>query len=572
MTGDNGKCPVLFFGADDIPALKQDAEGSKATLWQRVLGAAEGYLEQPVAQPNLDRPWAPYLSSAAARLRSIRACALAYLMTGREEFHHRASQAVEATLEWESWVDPCHETGGKQYGLMTGIVSTALAHYLDWCGAAVSADERATIAEQFNHKAVGPLLHDMAMPVPFFRDHVNNWVAVMTGGAGLMSLLLMRDDPGYEEVLEKCVFHLRRYLNWVNDDGSTDEGGGYWEFGMTNAAILLDALRVNADRLPDSLKWQSAGELHKFAKLAKTAYFPLYCIQGAQYVVDFGDTAIVDAARMQPLFAWFARVWRNGHFQWMCDRLEGQDPLAFVWYDPTVEPAPPTDLPPSKNFPGAGWGILRSDPEDENGFLLAVRAGHNAKTHRHYDLGTITVRAGGVGLIIDAGHPTYSADYWNKGAPTYERDTIGHNCILVDGDGQRGGEHNRAEITRLEDLGDRKYLTVEVRCPDTGIELHRREMSVDLSGGASGRLTISDEVRLTRSATVTWLFHFQEDAQVAGNRITITNGPAKLVMEVASSAPVTIAIERDHPVPFVSIRSNSSAHDHSLTLKCDIQA
>jgi hypothetical protein len=563
--------PTLFFGPEQVTALREEAQGRKAALWRRVLAAAERRLKEPVPQEDLSKPWAAYLSCASERLSIVRSCSLAYLMTGREEFHRRARQEVEAILEWESWIDPCHERQGRKYGLMTGIVSTALAHYLDWCGSAVSEEERASVADHFRRKAVEPLLHDMALPASFFKDSVNNWVAVMTGGAGLMSLLLMEEQPGYADLLEKCVFHLRRYLNWANDDGSTDEGGGYWAFGMGNAAILLDALRVNADRLPARLKWQSAGELHRFPALAATAYFPLYCIQGAQYVVDFGDTRIEDAGRMQPLFAWFAGIWRNGHFQWLCDRIESDDPLGFVWYDPTVEAVSPADLPTSKSFHGAGWGIMRSDLDDERGFLLAVRAGHNAKTHRHYDLGTIILRAGGRGLIIDAGHPGYSADYW-AGKPTYARDTIGHNCILVDGEGQQDGARDTAEITCLEDLGDTKHLTVEVRCPDTGIELHRRQMTVELSGNTSGKLTLCDEVSLARSARVTWLFHFEQDAELRGNAVVISNGGVKLTMTVPARTPVEVLIERDYPVPFVSIRTTAAAEAHSLEMHCEIEA
>ena len=504
--------PTLFFRSADVDRLKDEAEESKREIWERVLQSAEDWLTQPTDEPDLSRPWAPYLVSAHTRLRAIRACGLAYLMTDREEFHQRAKQDVEAILQWESWIDPCHEKQGRKYGLMTGLTCAALAYYLDWCGAAVTDDERSTLSEHIKKKAVAPLFHDMDKPVPFFKDYVNNWVAVMTGGAGLVSLLYMDEDPSYEEVLQRCVEHLLRYLRWINDDGSTDEGGGYWEFGMTNAAILLDALCINDDRLPAALDEQSAGEFYKYPRLATTAYFPMYCIQGSQYVVDFGDTRIEDAGRMQQLFAWLARVWRSGHFQWLCDRTPSDHPMTFVWYDPSVAPVPPRDLTPSRRFEGTGWGVLRSDLEDENGLLLAVRAGHNAKTHCHFDLGTITLRAGGKGLIIDAGHPGYSTAYWSQTYGHYGRDTIGHNCILVDGQGQKRGAEEHAEITELTDDGATKRLCIDMRLPGSGIERHRREILVELSAEGPDTVRISDDVRLDREARIAWLFHFEEAA------------------------------------------------------------
>jgi len=575
---DGSRLPMLFFGADDVPKLKEEAKNAKKVVWHRVLLAAEDYLDQPTPQPNLTQPWAVYLTCAEERRRIVRSCSFAYLMTGRDEFHRRAKQEIDAILRWESWIDPDHART-LRYCLMTGITSAALAHYLDWCGPAVSVRERALIVEQHKRKAVKPLLADMAEPVPFFKDHINNHLAVDLSGTGLMALLLIDEEPVYREVLEKCAFHLRRYVNWIRDDGSTDEGGKYWRYGMEHAALLLDALRINAGRLPDRLKWERVGEMYRLPKgvtsrtpLETTGYFPLYCIQGSQYVVDFGDTRIEDAGRMQPLFAWLARIWRNGHFQWQADRLQSDNPLAFIWNDPTVDSKPPTDLAPSKAFHGAGWGILRSDLQDPNGFLLAIRAGHNSMTHRHHDLGTIIVRAGGRGLIVDSGHPTYSKDYWG-GKQNYYRETIGHNCILVDGKGQKYGRQNRAEITRLQDLGNEKYLCVDIRCPSTGIELHRRRIAVKLSGKLSAGFTINDEIRLAKSAKVTWLFHFEKDAdaEINGNRVVIKNGPVRLTMNVPPDAPVRTAIERNHPVPLVSIAAESKATHHSLELACEIE-
>lgn len=572
------RLPMLFFGRDDVPKLKAEAKDAKKAIWNRVLQAAEGYLGQPTPQPNLSQPWAAYLSCAEKRRTIVRACSFAYLMTGRDEFHRRAKQDIDAILQWERWIDPDHDRS-LDYSLMTGIISAALAHYLDWCGAAVSGEEKATIVEHHKRKAVKPLLHDMAVPAPFFKDRVNNHIAVDVSGAGLMALLLMDEEPVYREVLEKCVFHLRRYVNWINDDGSTDEGGGYWTFGMEHAALLLDALRANAGRLPERLNWERVGEMYRLPKglrsrtpLEKTGYFPLYCIQGSQYVVDFGDTRIEDADRMQPVFLWLARVWRNGHLQWQADRLESDKPLAFIWCDPTVDSKRPTDLVSSKAFHGAGWGILRSDLEDPNGVLLAIRAGHNSMTHRHYDLGTIIVRAGGRGVIVDSGHPTYSKDFWS-GKRDYHRETIGHNCVLVDGKGQRHGPQNRAEITRLQDFGNEKYLCIDIRCPSNGIELHRRQITVTLSDKTSADLLINDEIQLAKSAQVTWLFHFEEeaDAEVDGNRVTVKNGPARLTMNIPPDAPVTMSIERDHPIPFVSIASKVKETRHSLKLTCKIE-
>ena len=236
-----------------------------------------------------------------------------------------------------------------------------------------------------------------------------------------------------------------------------------------------------------------------------------------------------------------------------------------------MEPKLPKDLSPSRYFPGAGWGILRSDLEDENGFLLAVRAGHNAMSHRHFDLGSIILRSRGRGLIIDSGLPEYSTDYW-RGVSNYKRNTIGHNCILVDGKGQGNGEENRAEITRLQDFGNTKYLCVDVRCPSNNINLHRRQISVELDQNGTDKLMIEDEVRLSKKAKVSWQFHFEKEAKVQDKVICIKNDPVSLAIEVNSPDDFNISIERDYPVPFAQIETSAKGNNFTLKLACKIRS
>jgi len=561
----------LLLTDEDIQRLR-NAEGEVGERRERVIAAAEALLDEPVAEPDLDRPWGPYLTCAGQRMRAIQRCALAYLLTGRAEFHQRAKASAHAILEWESWIDPCHERPEQRFGLMTGIVCQALAHYLDWCADAVDEDELREIADHHRRKAVEPLLRDMELPKRFFRDEVNNWVAVMVSGPGLMSLLLMDREPFYEQILERCAFHLRRYLTWVNDDGSTDEGGNYWAFGMEHALPLMEALRINAHRLPAALRWQSAHELSRIPALAQTAYFPLYCIQGDTYVVNFGDTDIGPADRMEAPLRCLARTYQDPHIQWLADRVPSDSPLALIWHDAELSADPPTDLSASRAFHGAGWGIVREDLESEDGLLLAVRAADNAKTHCHKDLGTFILRAQGRDLIVDPGRPQYCADYWIHGALTYGRETLGHNCVLVDGEGQEKGADQRAEITRMEDHGLRKYMTVEVRAERIGLELQRRAFEVVLDD--SSAIRISDEVRLTRLGTITWLLHYAPDAEasVEEDCIIIRNGPVALRICTAPSEPVSVRIETEHEVPFVAIETAEPVEFANLDLNCTVEA
>ncbi len=561
----------LFLTPEDLEQLRS-AEDRRRPIIDRCIATAERLLDEPVVHPDMDRPWGPYLSPASDNLAHLRRCAFAYLMTGDERFHRRAKAAVDEMLGWDRWIDPYHERPDRRYGLMTGIVSTAMAHYLDWCGDAIDDEERALIANTWRKMAVEPLIHDTDLPAGMFFESFNNWISVMVGGAGLMSLLLMDREPFLEELLVRCDFHLRRYLDWINDDGSTDEGGSYWAFGMEHAVPLLEAFRRHGDRLPGALRWRKADALYRHRKLALTGYFPMYCMQGAEHVVNFGDCDVVPLHRAQPILYWLAARSGDGRLQWLADRLENDDPMSAVYCDPQLEAEPPDKLPSSRAFHGAGWAMLREDLDSTDGFLLAVRGGHNAKTHCHHDLGTFIIRAGGRNLIVDCGRPQYCKDYWIHGVFTYGRETIGHNCILIDGQGQQGGMAERAEITRCEDFGREKHMSIEVRAEEIALQLHRRQFDVTL--GEPTRVEINDEVQLARKARVTWLLHYdpEGEAEIDGDRVIIRSGEASITMTVSAPIAVELRVETDHEVPFVAIETPEIGRDLSLRLECEIMA
>ena len=85
-------------------------------------------------------------------------------------------------------------------------------------------------------------------------------------------------------------------------------------------------------------------------------------------------------------------------------------------------------------------------------------------------------------------------------------------------------------------------------------------------------LTLDDEVRLEKKAEVAWMFHFKGDAQVEGGLVTITNGPAQLNLKVSSPSPLGMSIERDYPVPFVSIKTERSGESFTLRFQAEAKS
>jgi hypothetical protein len=163
---------------------------------------------------------------------------------------------------------------------------------------------------------------------------------------------------------------------------------------------------------------------------------------------------------------------RRGDYQWMAQRsmsaTEGfshEMLVQFLFADPTLETRRP-DLPTGRFFPSIETAVMRSDWTDDATFL-GVHAGGTVVPHSHLDIGTFTLIGRGERVIDDAGKWPYdhAAGFFDNTGPRWHyeaNDTVGHNTVLVDGQGQVFGEGCAGQIIASDLTGGATTLVADL--------------------------------------------------------------------------------------------------------------
>ena len=180
-------------------------------------------------------------------------------------------------------------------------------------------------------------------------------------------------------------------------------------------------------------------------------------------------------------------------------------------------------------FRDAGFVSMHTQIEDpDNDTAVLVRASKfGCVSHMHADQGSFAVISRGKGLISPSG-------YFGRGAGTdhhlkWTHQTMAHNCVLVDGVGQRARKFDtRGQIVTLEEAGTYAYtrLNLEEAYP----ELTACERTIVLI--RPGVIVVYDHLEAEQPVQYAWLAHTLSAPQADGMHVRVERDPAVLEMEV----------------------------------------
>ena len=240
---------------------------------------------------------------------------------------------------------------------------------------------------------------------------VNNWNPWINSNWLAAALLLEEDPERRAAAMHKSLRSLDIFLGVYADAGGCDEGPGYW--GRA-AASLFDCL--------DLLHSATGGQLDVYgeAKIRNMGAFIYRTHIHDDYFVNFADASAVT----HPTGSLVTRYGRAvgdtemaGFGAWLMggdpsDRgvVEGSLgrilPALFDIPDPP-DAAPVQPLPCDAWFDGIQVMVARDVGGTAEGLFVAAKAGHNAESHNHNDVGNVIVYVNGKPLIVDAGVETY---------------------------------------------------------------------------------------------------------------------------------------------------------------------
>jgi hypothetical protein len=194
----------------------------------------------------------------------------------------------------------------------------------------------------------------------------------------------------------------------------------------------------------------------------------------AQYntTVDYADSYRKDSYGSDYQLRALASEYRDGYAQWLAGELDRADVLFpytrwlnLIWYDPSVDEKPPSDLPTLYHFTDMDFVSARSDWSGNESYVFfkcGPYIGHKAimeavycpssAHHTHPDQNHFIVFGRGEWLIRDDGN--------------YGKYTGQHNTLLIDSGEQLGGGDSIFDAVELHGMKAQPRIIRAVSTPD----------------------------------------------------------------------------------------------------------
>lgn len=466
---------ALVLNRDELAAVKQKlSRGIGRRFLDEVLRAADAQLDfEPEQLVGTYLPVTYAVERASVPWRQTRRWftqlvygGLAHLLTGDESYGAMVRRALLAAVRVHFWAPgfvsriPVGLQGYRAPFIESHMAQAAALAY-DFVYHLLSDEERREVEDAFHAKVV-PWI-DM-----YLRKYADGYLlrsnqgSVFSTGLYYACRVAMRSHPEAEAVLERGIAWLKKMLPFYYlEDGSTNEGVGYWEYATHHAAEAVFLMSRYKGVQP-----------REFAHEAFPATIDFILHMRSLSRSDLGFLRIGDCMEkfsvMGSSFLFFARYFGDDRALWLWNEYYREGPLTaylteeasdysnagaycthglmtLLWYDESDAALP--QLEPARRFPlsdriflrtGAGYGDM----------LLFFEGGGQTFEHTHFDKGQFIFEAFGNSFAMDPG----MIDYRDP-SHHYYANTSYHNLVTAAGRNQ--SYKNASEAVRILHWGEK---------------------------------------------------------------------------------------------------------------------
>lgn len=536
--------PCLLATAEDLAALRGgELPPLAAELAEGVVREARAMLAiPPVTREQQGRR---LLGQSRRCLKRCLFLAVAYHLTGEDEFVVRAQQEMLAVAAFGDW-NPSHYLDVAEMTLGMAIGYDWLYHQLDPAA-------RATIRDAILDKGVRV---PWANPAHSRWSRAgNNWGQVCHAGMVAGALVTWEDDPELAaKTVHRALADVVQSMRVYAPNGSYPEGPMYWGYGTSFNVVLIAALEgmfgtdFGLDRAPG------------FRVTAE--YVPLTYGPSGQFF-NYADGG--SGRGPQEAMYWFAH--RYGRSDWLLHedtvlrnrlprlgdaRTAASDsdrllPLALLW----MRPEPAADIRMPLHWSSGGHvpiTIHRSSWTDPRATFLGVKAGSPSAPHGHMDTGSFVLDADGVRWALDLGMESYHGiesrgmNLWSSAQDSdrwkvFRLGSLSHNTLVIDGALQNA--KGKGTVLRFSDRAEFPHTVLDLSEVYAGqVERARRGFALL----PSGEVLVQDHlVGGKPGARVRWGFVTRgiPGGDLAGATVTLRDGEQTL--RVTRMAPQGVA-------------------------------
>jgi hypothetical protein len=494
----------------------------------RLLGQAAGFLRGPwpvltagdYARFSRDGDRQAYERPYFARRTRLAAALITAALAGPDE--PRLDEIIDGVwllCEETSWCLPAHELFARRAGeplpdparpcidLFAAETAALLACIDLLAGGLVEARApaaRRRLRAEVTARVLDPYRQsDQWWWLGLRKKNLNNWTPWIHANLLTASLLL---DTGQQDVImtvQRAVEALDRYLEAVPDDGGCDEGIGYW---WRAGGSLFECLETLSSACQDDYG------VFAVPKIRAIARYPVVAHIAGEWHVNFADGSAKPSGSAPHLLYRFGRRIADEEVMRHARALRGDRAAAELisgasgsagrtlsamldrqWAD---EPACQFPLPAQAWLPGTGVLVARSRSGTSAGLFLAAKAGHNAESHNHNDVGSFVVALDGRPLIIDVGVGVYTRQTFGPGRyEIWTMQSSWHNVPEVDGVPQAAGGQYAGRLVWGVLYSGAAELSMDIAGaypPEAGIGSWHRTIRLDRDARTGGKILIDD--------------------------------------------------------------------------------
>jgi len=443
-----------------------------------------------------------------------------YLLLGEASFAQWAKRRVEALLALDTWVAPVHMPMECDHVVTNMAAVVALVH--DFLGDAYSDNETKAVAERLRQMHFSLFLNAARGRKEWWakEDCESNWKIMCCGESGLAICRFAEHWPEACEALGLAARGVLEVLDMVPPEGDWPEGVNYWfttlRMGLRFATALRRLTRGKVD-------------LYRHPALQVTGDFAMMLTTPAGRVYDFNDNNDqLSEAASEGLIMLAAEV---GRHDWL--RIARASPAGSVTFlafdDPEVASAPPKQVPPI--FPRTGVVTMRSGWSRADTFV-GFKCGPSDVGHSHLDAASFVVESGGEKLIVDSGYWPYAhfLGFFDDPKLRWNWDNlsaVGHNCILVDGQGQTWGPDHAGRLAAGSIAQGWDLVAGDAAAAYPGL---LRKFVRSIMFFHPNVIVVRDVIECEGERHVEWLLHYAGGIRTEGVVSVVENEGARLTV------------------------------------------
>lgn len=294
---------------------------------------------------------------------------------------------------------------------------------------------------------------------------VNNWNPWIVSNWLTAILIFEEDKERKVQAVLKVMKVLGRFVNTYPEDGGCDEGPSYWGHA---GASLFDCLELLSSATNGKVSIYKEPVIQNIGSYIYKAHI------GDNYFVNFADAT----ASLQPnstLIYRYGKRTNNVNMQNFGTYLWKNSPrlkleknlfraiLTLHYYNEIAEANSDYKFLLDVWLPESEIIAARSN-EQNKGFYIAAKAGHNAESHNHNDVGNFIIYHDALPVIVDAGVGTYTAKTFSKDRyDIWNMQSAYHNLPTINGYQQKVGRMHEATNVKYKSNSKWAKLSMDLK-------------------------------------------------------------------------------------------------------------